>query len=41
MELVDTHCHLNFRQYEHDRAEVLRRARHAGVNRIIIPAIDL
>ena len=41
MELVDTHCHLNFRRYEHDRAEVLRRARGVGVNRIIIPAIDL
>ena len=41
MELVDTHCHLNFRRYDHDRAEVLRRAHNAGVRRIIIPAIDL
>ena len=41
MELVDTHCHLNFRRYDHDRAAVLRRARGAGVQRIIVPAVDL
>ena len=41
MELVDTHCHLNFPRYDHDRADVLQRAHNAGVKRIIIPAIDL
>ncbi|MCY3915319.1 MAG: TatD family hydrolase [Chloroflexi bacterium] len=41
MELVDSHCHLNFHRYDHDRAEVLRRAYKVGVKRIIIPAIDL
>ena len=41
MELVDSHCHLNFYHYDHDRTEVLRRACEAGVKRIIIPAIDL
>ncbi len=41
MELVDTHCHLNFPRYDHDRAEVLSRAFKAGVKRIIVPAIDL
>ncbi|MDE2750733.1 MAG: TatD family hydrolase [Chloroflexota bacterium] len=41
MELVDTHCHLNFRGYDRDRPEVLQRARAAGVSRIIIPGIDL
>jgi TatD DNase family protein len=39
--LIDTHCHLNFNSYADDREEVLRRAREAGVDRIIIPAIDL
>ena len=38
--LVDTHCHLNFRAYDQDRQQVLQRAREAGVERIIIPAID-
>jgi len=41
MQLVDTHCHLNFQRYDHDRADVLRRAADAGVQRIIVPAIDL
>ncbi len=39
--LIDTHCHLNFHSYDGDRAEVLRRAREVGVQRIIVPAIDL
>ena len=39
--LIDTHCHLNFRNYDDDRAAVLQRARAAGVARIIIPTIDL
>jgi len=41
MELVDTHCHLNFSRYDRDREEVLQRARAAGVKRVIVPAIDL
>lgn len=41
MELVDTHCHLNFRSYDSDRAQVLQRARAANITRIIVPAIDL
>lgn len=41
LELIDTHCHLNFNSYDDDRAEVLRRANDAGVQRVIIPAIDL
>ncbi|MDE2776973.1 MAG: TatD family hydrolase [Chloroflexota bacterium] len=41
MQLVDTHCHLNFQRYDHDRADVLRRAADACVRRIIVPAIDL
>ena len=39
--LVDTHCHLNFHRFDKDRAAVLKRAHEAGVERIIIPAIDL
>jgi TatD DNase family protein len=39
--LVDTHCHVNFHQYDEDREAVLERATAAGVTRIIIPAIDV
>ncbi len=39
--LVDTHCHLNLSAYDTDREEVLDRARLAGVERILIPGVDL
>ncbi len=41
LSLVDTHCHLNFHAYADDRGAVMQRARDAGVQRVIIPAIDL
>lgn len=39
--LCDTHCHLNFEMFAGDRAEVLDRARQAGVLRILNPGVDL
>lgn len=39
--LVDTHCHLNFNTFNNDFPEVLDRANSKGVDRILIPAIDL
>lgn len=41
MSLIDTHCHLNFHQYAEDRQQVIDRAGNAGVNSIIIPAVDV
>ena len=37
----DTHTHLGSRQFEQDLAEVLARARAAGVSRMLAPATDL
>lgn len=39
--LVDTHCHLNFHTFDGDRASVIERARDWGIERILIPGIDL
>jgi TatD DNase family protein len=39
--LVDTHCHLNFESFDHDREAIMARARQAGVIRILNPGIDL
>lgn len=39
--LIDTHCHLDFRAFDADRAEALSRAQAAGVVRVLNPAIDL
>ena len=38
---VDTHCHLNFNSFEADLDQVLERAWQAGIERILIPGIDL
>jgi TatD DNase family protein len=39
--LVDSHCHLDFDRFKHDRAEVLGRARETGVRLIVNPGYDL
>lgn len=39
MELIDTHCHLDCREFDLDRAAVLVRARAVGVTELVIPAI--
>jgi len=41
MRLTDTHCHLDLHQFDADRAAVLQRAAQAGVEKILIPALDL
>jgi TatD DNase family protein len=41
MGLIDSHCHLDFPQFDADRDEVLARAVEAGVTAIINPGADL
>lgn len=39
--LIDTHCHLDFPDFDADRDAVIARARAAGVEQIVIPAIHV
>ena len=39
--LADTHCHLDFQEFENDRKIVIENALNEGVGFIINPAIDL
>ena len=41
MRLIDTHAHLDFKDYNQDRKEVLNRAREAGVEKIVDIGADL
>lgn len=41
MNLTDTHCHLDYDWYDEDREEVISRAVSSGVEKMIIPGIDI
>lgn len=38
---IDTHTHLDSEEFATDRAEVMARAREAGVGKVFLPAIDI
>ncbi len=38
--LIDTHCHLDAAEFDADRQGVIDRSRAAGVDAIVIPAVD-
>ena len=40
MRFIDTHCHFDFPPFTDREAESLAQAAQAGVERIIVPAID-
>ncbi len=40
-QLIDTHCHLDFSDFDSDRGEVIKRAQEGGVRKIINVGCDL
>lgn len=38
--LIDTHCHLDAREFDPDRTEVVEAARSAGVGMMVVPAVE-
>lgn len=38
---ADTHCHLDFDRFDDDRDVVIQRAREQGLQRLLIPSVDL
>ncbi|RUO28968.1 TatD family deoxyribonuclease [Aliidiomarina sedimenti] len=38
--LIDTHCHLNFTEFDDDRAEMLMRAHQVGVTHLVVPGVS-
>lgn len=41
MNLIDTHCHVNFDSYDEDRDALLQRAIDRGVEKIVNPGVDM
>jgi len=39
--LTDTHCHLDLNKFDEDRQSVIKHAMETGVERILIPGLDL
>ena len=39
MHLIDSHCHLDFEQFENDREIILTQCQQLGVKDIIVPAV--
>ena len=41
LRMIDTHTHIYLEEFDEVRVEVVRRAREAGVERVILPNVDL
>lgn len=39
--MIDTHAHVYASEFDHDRDEVIARARQVGIEKILMPNIDV
>jgi len=37
--IIDSHCHIDFEQFDADRAQVIQRASSASIEKIIVPGV--
>ena len=40
MQLIDSHCHLDVTDFDHDREQVIEHCKQLGIEQIIVPGID-
>lgn len=38
--MIDTHCHIDGKEFDEDRAKLIERAKNIGITKLIIPAIE-
>jgi len=38
--MIDSHCHIDFDAFDHDREQILSRCEKLGVSHIIVPAVS-
>jgi TatD DNase family protein len=38
--MIDTHCHLDFQDFDQDREAVLQRCAQNGIDRVVVPAVS-
>jgi len=38
--MIDTHCHLDFQDFDHDREAIIKRCITNGVKQIVVPAVS-
>ncbi len=37
--IIDSHCHIDFKDFDHDRTQVINRAASANIKKIIVPGV--
>ncbi len=40
MQLIDSHCHIDFPVFDHDRPSILEKCKQTGISDIIVPAVS-